>query len=66
MSDQNGNSQVNHGPPWAEVPAEALIGELTQQVAALTQEIAAMRIYIRQLHQALALATEQQPEDSVT
>lgn len=42
------------GPPWAEVPAQAVIEELQNVIGAQTTEMAAMRAYIGQLHAALA------------
>lgn len=40
-------------PPWMTVDPEAMIRQLTLQLAGQAQEMAAMRIYIDQLHQAL-------------
>jgi hypothetical protein len=48
-------------PPWLRISADALIPQLQQQIASQATEIAAMRAYIDQLHQALqtAAAVEQ-------
>lgn len=58
----NGSGQeASKRPPWADVPAEALVGQLQMQLAGQAMEMAAMRAYIDQLHQALALAAAQAP-----
>lgn len=44
------------GPPWAYVDLNAVNNELRQIIASQTEEMAAMRVYIGQLHQALAAA----------
>jgi hypothetical protein len=43
-------------PPWAAVDPEAMIQQLSGQLNACHLEMAAMRAYIGQLHQALAQA----------
>jgi hypothetical protein len=59
--ETNGNTP-QQGPPWANVPAGEMIRALSAQVAAQAEEMAAMRIYISQLHEALKAATS--PADS--
>lgn len=60
---ENGQApQQPQGPPWAYVEAAALMAELRLQIAAQAQEMAAMRVYIDQLHQALAAVAEGSPD----
>lgn len=51
-------AQPKQALPWGTVPADAVIAGLSQQIAAQATEMAAMRAYIDQLHQALAQVTE--------
>lgn len=44
---------ITGGRPWAHVSASAMVEALTEQVGAQSTEMAAMRIYIDQLHEAL-------------
>lgn len=61
-SDSNGNAVKDaltadmrqpQGPPWLTVDSGLLLQELQGQLAAQATEMAAMRVYIGQLHQAL-------------
>lgn len=63
---ENGNGDAPQIPPWAHVTSEAMVQELTHQVASQAQEMAAMRIYIEQLHHALGQmkATMETTEDA--
>lgn len=60
--DSNGSTvngaltAADDGPPWLNVTADRLIDQLQRQLVAQTTEMAAMRAYIDQLHQALQAA----------
>lgn len=67
----NGQGAVNgeltpepQGPPWMAVDPEAIIRGLQGTVAAQATEMAAMRAYIAQLHQALQLAATVPAEET--
>lgn len=55
--DTNGK-EADHVPPWFHVPADAIVQRLSGQIAEQTAEMAAMRVYIDQLHQALGALTK--------
>lgn len=62
MTTSENNGKVpseREGPPWMSVPADAMVDRLTGQLAAQAQQIAAMSIYIDQLHQALAATADE-------
>jgi len=45
------------GPPWWSVDPNLVVADLSRQLADAATEIAAMRVYIGQLHQALVTTT---------
>lgn len=46
--------------PWADADPRVMVVQLSQQLASAYVEMAAMRTYIDQLHQALAVAVPQE------
>ena len=61
MSMENGQAAMQEptapAAPWLAVDPGHLIGELQRQIAAQATEMAAMRLYVAQLHDALEAAT---------
>jgi len=57
-------SSEQSAPPWANVDPWAIIIQLQQRLVSLDTEMAAMRIYIDQLHEALAQVTIGKTEDA--
>lgn len=60
---ENGNAaRAADAPPWANVDPWKIVGELQKRLAAQDTEMAAMRLYIDQLHAALQVAAQATPE----
>lgn len=50
-------------PPWAYADPEAVIQQLTAQIAGMVRQLAMRDAYIAQLHQALQLAIAEVPQE---
>lgn len=50
-------------PPWSNVDPWEVVGQLQAQVARQAGEMAAMRVYIAQLHDGLAVAAASVPQE---
>jgi len=62
---KNGESSQREGPPWGYIDPADLLRELLAQIASQAEEMAAMRIYIGKLHEALATATATMEDNGV-
>lgn len=55
--ENNGQAQ-SQVPPWLDVDPQAVVAQLTNQLAGMIQQLAMRDAYIDRLHQALAVAGE--------
>lgn len=53
-------------PPWAMVDPEAVVEQLTRQMAGMVQQLAMRDAYIAQLHAALAQVTAAVPRENTS